>query len=81
MLQTCAECVPIRVHQQMYFAFAQVFLMFGIECWGNTAKENLNKIILCSRSVDKIGLHVPYFLYHWTHCAVHAANATVIFCS
>ena len=63
------------MRKQLYFTFAPSYLIYGIECWGNTSKENLNKIIILQKRLIKIiySLHPP------THCAPYDADAKILF--
>ena len=34
MMHICARYVPLDVRAQIYFAFAQSYLLYSRECWG-----------------------------------------------
>ena len=75
MLRACADCVPLHVRLQMYFAFAQSYLLYGVECWGKTSVENLNKILVLQKRL----IRYMYSLSPLTHCAPYAASANITF--
>ena len=49
MLRSCTDYVPINVQIQIYFAFAQPYIMYGIECWSNATVSNLNKVLVLQK--------------------------------
>ncbi len=75
MMRVCAANVPLHVRKQMYFAFAQSFINYGIECWGNTMNDNLNRILVLQKRI----VRSMYFLHPLTHCAPYAAKANILF--
>ena len=49
ILRLCADYVPINVRIQIRFAFAQPYIMYGIECRGNATVTNLNKVFVLQK--------------------------------
>ncbi len=75
MLRVCVCSLPFYVRLQMYYAFAQSYLVYGIECWGNASKELLNRILVLQKRV----IRYIYCLSPLTHCAPYAAYANILF--
>ena len=75
MLRSCADNVPINVRIHIYFAFAQPYVIYGIECWGNATATNLNKVLVLQKHL----IRYIYSVYHLTHCAPFALKSGILY--
>ena len=58
MLRVCRSlCLPTSVCVMLYNAFALPYLMYGIECWGNTANTNINSLYVWQKKIVRCSLY------------------------